>query len=218
MAGIKRKYNGKAKPSPYSKKRRMSTFRRSLYSARRMPVFKRSFVLPNNIIPGAASSAKEGLLGASFATLKMCPEATKYIQLFDQYRITHVKWTFTNLSSPSNTLTPHMPVMYWTPDFDDATQPTTKRQIVDSAMCKRVVMPPGKNVYMNVKPLFTNTVYENPPQTGFGIGDRKQWLNTSTDTVRYYGVKYCIANCITDDYQIGKEQTIWVEFRGAGQL
>ncbi len=224
MAGYKRKWNNNYRSTnkPSYKRRKVATA-----TKRRVPngknqafraglgrTFKRKFVLTNKILSGSTVVAGTGKLGAEQVSLSLYGDATNYTRIFDQYRITHVKWTFTNVGSNSNTNTPLTPFIYYAADFDDQSRPPTKGGVLNMDNVKKDSLTPGKQVHVNVKPRLATSLYNNGLTTGYGLGPQAAWVDCASTQIPHYGMKYCVDNMLDTNYTVDLETTIWVEFRG----
>lgn len=225
MAGYKRKwkndrYPSTSKPSYKRRKVAVATRKRNyatkggVFKAEKGRTFKRKFVCTNKILSGSTVAATTGKLGAESVSLSLVPEQANYTKVFDQYRITHVKWTFTNVGSNSSVATTKTPFIYYAADFDDQNRPATKGAILNMDNVKKDSLTPGKMVHVNVKPRLAQALYNNGLTTGYGLGPAAAWVDCASIQIPHYGMKYCIDNMLTDAYTIDLETTIWVEFRG----
>lgn len=228
MAGYKRKWTNRGSTNTSYKRRKVATTRRRQPYARRnlfagqsrtftAPTgrsFKRKFICTNAVLRGSTASATTGKLGANSVSLSLAPGHVNYTTIFDQYRITHVKWTFTNVGSNSNPNTPVTPYIYYAADFDDQNRPPNKAGILNMDNVKKDSLLPGKMVNINVKPRLATSLYNNGLTTGYGMGQAGTWVDCASAAIPHYGLKYCIDNMLNENYTINLETVIWVEFRG----
>ncbi len=223
MAGYKRKWTNnryKTTSKPTFKRRRVAPatrtrpVNRNVFRAEKGRTFKRKFICTNKILNGSSTTSITGFLGAESVSLSLVPDHDSYTKIFDQYRITHAKWSFTNVGSASNPATTKTPFLYYAADFDDQSVPATKANLLNMDHVKKDSLTPGKTVHVNVKPRMAQSLYNNGLTAGYGLGPTAAWVDCASIQIPHYGMKYCIDNMLTAEYTIDFETTIWVEFRG----
>lgn len=223
MAGIKRKFTNKVSTNTSVEKRRKAATatRRApyarigrVYTAQTGKTFKRKFILPNTILRGSSTVATTGKLGSASVSLSLYPEQDNWTKIFDQYRITHAKWTFTNVGSASNAAMEATPFIYFAADFDDQNVPPNKQALLNMDNVKKMSLTPGKMVNVNVKPRLATSLYNSGLSAGYGVAPQGTWVDCANTTIPHYGIKYCIDNMLNEHYTIDMEVAIWIEFRG----
>jgi hypothetical protein len=128
--------------------------------------------------------------GYSF-TLSSLPDASAF-SLFDMYRINFVEIEYL-LNQTSSTVL--YPTLYWTPDYDDASVPTSLAA-VQSYESAEVFQYSGTATSFRRKlvPKPAQTAYVGGLATGYVVGSPRTWINTDSPGVQYFGMKHWIQN------------------------
>lgn len=117
-------------------------------------------------------------------------QATEYTRLFDSYRLNGVKVTMAPLSSLAAANPAYK--MLTAIDLDDDQLSTTNALLQRSNVKIRTVSAGGGNpqVFSQfLRPRYLTQLYESAIDTGYGQGNRKQWLDTTDATIPHYGLK-----------------------------
>jgi hypothetical protein len=127
-----------------------------------------------------------------YVTLSNLSDYTDLASLFDQYRIDRVEYQFiysqtmSPAAIPGANLAP-MPILYTVIDYDDASALSTTDQYLHYRSCK--VSRLDKIVTLSLVPKLANGVYNG---SFGGYGSCRQFVDSASPTVQWYGVKYCI--------------------------
>lgn len=140
----------------------------------------------SNIVKGAIDAGT----GYSF-TLSSLPNYTAF-SVFDMYRINFVEVEYL-LNQTTATVT--YPTLYWTPDYDDASSPTSlgALQSFETAEVFQY-SPTAVSFRRKIVPKPAQTAYVGGLASGFVVGSPKLWINSDSPGVQYFGMKHWIAN------------------------
>jgi len=118
-------------------------------------------------------------------------QAPEFTRLFDSYRINGVKVTMAPLTNSGITINPSYKITSAI-DLDDDQTPAVSSMLQRSNVKIRTVTSGGNNpqVFKSyLGPRYLTQLYETAASTGYGQGDRKQWLDTADAQIPHYGFK-----------------------------
>lgn len=182
-------------------------------------LFKRTFTF------GARNSAVTNTLYDTLNNIAIpfalndLPNASEFVNLFDQYRILKVvvkarpylAENNTTISSITNAnVTPYVHVVT---DYDDATPLSVVADYQQYQNYSRHSM--GRGFTRVIYPAVAIAMYQTAVSTGYG-NKRKQWIDCANSTVPHYGIKFGINGAglgVTTSYAIDTELTYYMEFR-----
>lgn len=165
-----------------------------------------------------------GIIKSMVFTLKeaLGSEVASMTATFDQYRIKGVKVTWVpkfNGQLLTNTTGGgyQIPELWSCIDLDDSNA-INAAQMVEHWGLKRCRFL--KEYKRFLKPRFQTQIYETLTSTGYGLGNRKTWLDVDDNEIPHYGLKYLVTppnpQNPTDDQVIYFDMYIkyYLEFRG----
>lgn len=112
-----------------------------------------------------------------------------FINLFDRYRITGVKYRIMyqcNMAAVQTTAV--LPIMHYVRDEDDSTAPTDLSDINQKELCKVKILGATTMVSYYIKPKVASDVYQGVASTGYAVKSAP-YINSSFPTVQHYGIK-----------------------------
>jgi hypothetical protein len=139
-----------------------------------------------SIIKGAVDTGN----GYAF-TLSAIPNASGF-SMFDMYRINSVEVEYLLNQQAATAL---YPTLYWSPDYDDASAPTSLIALQAYETCEVFQFSPTKVSFRRkMVPRVAQTAYQAGVATGYTIGSQALWINTDSNAVQYYGMKHWLSN------------------------
>lgn len=135
---------------------------------------------------------------------------TDFVNLFDQYRITHcqVKVWF----KYNGAFTGVCPRFYWYADFDDTILPTDLNEFRQHSKCKVAQLSLNRPIVINVKPAVLVESYRSPVSTGY-LPKWRQLIDMSAPDVPHYGLKWAIDLFNDPAASIHMETRYWFQCR-----
>lgn len=147
----------------------------------------------------------------SFTTsLAQVTNSSELTALYDQYKITYVKYLFYLEVDPSaqTASTAIWPKLYVVRDQDDST-PMTMNEARERSNLMIRVLNPNKPVVVGYKPNILNTVFYNGVTNGYTPA-WNQWLDVANANVPYYGIKFNIQDFTNTNYRLRVETRVWI--------
>ncbi len=141
-------------------------------------------------VPNAVTSAAGGVGYAKNFQLDQIPQFADFVNLFDQYRFTHVTALFiprtntNNLTVASNASTQTVSPILAAFDPDDSTTPTSDTDVLSYPTCK--VFPGYKVWKYHFKPRAAIAAYGGAFSQ---FADFDQWCDCASDDVEWYALK-----------------------------
>lgn len=137
-------------------------------------------------------------VGASMIfKLDSVQDSNDFLNLFDRYKIIGVKLKFLyqcNLAnSDSTTGTNALPLLSYTFDADDATQPTQLEDVQKKQHCHQRILNGNGMFSIYYKPRILKEVYASAVSTGYNSA-KATWLDTASQSIPHYGLKMWINN------------------------
>jgi hypothetical protein len=199
-------YYRRKRPTYYKRK----THYRRKFTAKRRPRipekhrFKREYA-PDELVCNGGGGLdtvinlyKWEIAGSFTFSLDQVTDYTSFTQLFDQYKITGVKVTFTPgwssnnlgaapMSASNDSFTPLE--MAWVIDLDDSTS-TVFTDIQKVPRSHYHMFKGNEPVSFFIRPRALNQVYESSVSTGYGLNAPGEWLDCNDPTIPHYAVKY----------------------------
>jgi hypothetical protein len=229
MAFGKRKPFKKGFKKTFKRFRKMKqTFKRSVYH------YKRSVVVICPLNEGALVSHLDAITGkvswnhANFGTtdqaidnfnLTNVPGYTDFTNLYDEYKITGVKTTFSfsnNSSDMTNLNATGIPEIYTACDWDDGVPVTAISDLTQYQSFKHRRL--DKDVSVFTRPRAQCMLYEGLASTAYGT--YYGWVDCNDDMTPHYGLKYIIQSAASSNSErtIGTltiVHTFYIKCRGA---
>lgn len=155
-----------------------------------------------SLICAAGTSLSDTLntrqVGASMLfKLDSVQDSNDFANLFDRYKIIGVKLKFLyqcNLAnSDSTTGTNALPLLSYTFDADDATQPTQLEDVQKKQYCHQRILNGNGMFSIYLKPRILKEVYNSAISTGYNSA-KAAWLDTNSAAIPHYGLKMWLNN------------------------
>lgn len=143
--------------------------------------------------------------------LSVLVNGTEFTQLYDQYMITGVQFTFTLVIDPGaqNAVIASYPRLFWARDEDDSTNPASLDELRQYGNCKVAVLNPGVPVVAYCKPNALIEVYRNGVASTYNPV-YNQWIDTTSGAdARHYTFKVGIDNLTNTNYRVEIERTLY---------
>lgn len=171
------------------------------------------------------SDAVQVRFGAKQFQLSDLQDYTKFVALYDQYRIVSVTVLFqptmtTQIVKPTvNGATTNIlpltqtPYFYVCKDYDDANPPDTVNEMRGREGC--IMKPATRSVSITFKPKTVTPVYKDGVSFAYKLNVKDDWIDCTNTDVPYYGLKYALEN--NNDagaYIYRMSYKIKVEFKG----
>jgi hypothetical protein len=143
---------------------------------------------------------------------------TELSQLFDQYRIDKVEYSF-ELLTPFLSGLPY-PRVAIAPDYtDDTSAPLNETTVLALQGAKLFQFGPDKQRFtVTLKPKIAVSSYQSAVSSGYVIPDKQHWIACSGgDLVDHYGLKFYVSNynsTISTLPVIRTFATYWISMRG----
>lgn len=148
--------------------------------------------------------------------LNQLPNVGEFTTLFDQFKMTHVKLFFKLNQDPSTQTAGNSfyPTMYYCPDHDDVTPPTSIDDLRQHGRTKMVTLRPSKYTVVNIKPSVLNQLFRIAGQTTVQPKWR-QWIDMAHPDTSHYGLKYAFDNAfnINSNYSVEVQAQYWFQCR-----
>jgi hypothetical protein len=129
-----------------------------------------------------ASSATANTAGGYYFALNQFNLQTSFTQCFDRYRVLHIQLQFNPQVSGPIGGGPLITAI----DYDDASSPSAEIQQRDTAM----VTPVGQYFERTFTPRCAMAAYAGSTFSGYVNTPSSVWIDSSTPSVQYYGLKY----------------------------
>lgn len=152
----------------------------------------------------ATDQRLSGTGGTGYAdtfSLDKLPSYTEFDTLYDRYKITTVIVKFQLISNPDANYFPGnnttanadnwYPKLWYYPDYDDNTAPTSLDEVKQNARAKHFVLKPNREFTVKVKPAVNIQTYRTETTTGYSP-KWNQWIDIAQVNVPHYGLKYWI--------------------------
>lgn len=155
------------------------------------------------------------LAGYPIDGLSQLVNATEFTQLYDQYMVTGVEFSFTLVIDPSAQLanTSVFPRIFWCRSEDDSTAPSDLNEIRQYANSKIANLKPGEPVKIFCKPNVLTEIYRSGVATTYNPV-KDQWLDTlSGADARHFAFRVGIDNLTNTNYRVEIERTLYFKCR-----
>lgn len=116
------------------------------------------------------------------------PQASTFSALYDQYRVTKLKYEFYPAMTMGISNAALVGTLITVIDYDDATVPTTPTQLLEYANAR--VTSIYKPQIRTFKPHLAGAVYSGAFTSFSNLKDT--WIDVASSSVEFYGVKACI--------------------------
>jgi hypothetical protein len=140
-----------------------------------------------NYLAGTFASSLAGdAMGALSMSVSSLPNSSEFTNLFDQYRIVRLEYTFWPFQTQSTISTTATPVIASVVDYDDAVTPGGFGALQQYENC--MVHSPYKPFTVSFKPHVALAAYSG----GFTsyANQKDQWIDSSSNAVQHYGCKF----------------------------
>lgn len=146
----------------------------------------------NDVVYSRVGNQAAGNGYFSYFSLDTLPAYTELTALYDQYRIDYIECIFRSMYSSMFTFSDEavvqtLPYCYIAVDYNDATAPTSKGQVLQYTNCR--VMNPTKDYKFIVRPRIAINVYDGMISTAYTTTNYANWINSDTADVPHYGLK-----------------------------
>lgn len=134
------------------------------------------------------------------------PQSTEFRKVFDSYRINSIHITASPLTNSSIQINPGYKLM-WAVDLDDTVNETAASIIQRSNVHIKTVTSGGNNpqvFHMKCRPRYLTQLYETDLATGYGQGNRAQWLDCADPNITHFGIK-----CVFDTDPLLNNTIVW---------
>lgn len=136
-----------------------------------------------------SGSTTQDISGALIGQLSQVPGNSEFIALYDQYKITGIKWKFMPRANSAEAGTNQGLIKLFTAiDRNDLNPPTINEILQYSSM---KMTPSNRTHSRYIKP----TIVQFANQTALGSGyvsTRGGWISTDNPTVAHYGLKFLL--------------------------
>lgn len=141
-----------------------------------------------------------GSVGLSFS-LSDLPSFTEFTTLYDQYRICAVKLTIVpfntqTLGGQDSGNTANVGILiHHAVDNDNAPAPSPSASGVDTLRqyrtyrCQQSMDPKRMSLTRYIRPRVSMEIYNSTISTGYGLGKRNQWIDSSSPDIPHYGFR-----------------------------
>lgn len=175
-----------------AKRTRRGVGRRSLGLSRRQPFFCTRTVYQSQVISGS-DSVSYGYGSRTFA-LSDVPSYSEFTSLFDSYKLSAVKVTFSLQRNTQNATTSTnagwFPNLIVAKDYNDSTFPTSITDMMQIRGVRTLRFNENKQVYsMYLKPARLQVTYQGVGTVGYGPS-WKGFMATNDYNVPHYGLKF----------------------------
>lgn len=166
--------------------------------------------------PGSFAGAGTVPPNASAISFKLSDStnASSYANLFQEYRITRVDYTFTLLFDPTtagvgSATAGYLPQFVTVVDYNDATAPASQAELLSYDNAQFHILTASNPMFkISLEPRAANTVQ------GSNVGNVKGlWINTSNATIPHYGLKWVMTNNANVSLAIATYTKTYYEFR-----
>lgn len=216
---------------PYYKRRR--TYRRKRPAYRRSQ-YRRKTRVPRAVGAGRmtsqvfvkrthveTSTVLGELTNAAQWNLAQLSDESKFVNLYDQYRILKVAVTWVSRGNVRDAIPSvnvlGLPIMYHYIDLDDSTIPASVTEMMENTRTKMFFFSADKRARtVTVKPRISQVA--GSAGAGTILGRKNAWLDTSDTGTLYRGIKYWIqlpqsATAINNTFDV--YTTYWIQCRHA---
>lgn len=157
------------------------------------------------------NNADSQIFKAYETNLSMLNNASELIALYDQYKITAVKyqfiWTLGNTSI--NTSGIYAPALTYFYDKDDAVTPSDG-EFRDRAMTKVIKLSPNRvHTVVDTKPAVSSEIFSSPVSTGYSVRTSPK-MDMASNAVPHYGLKINIAKAAIQLGALQVRRTLYV--------
>lgn len=125
--------------------------------------------------------------------------ASDITSIADQYKISSaiVKLHANFNLAGTGPQTGAIPWLEYIQDHDDGVTPTLAQLRERMGVKTKYFSATKPYIQMGVRPRFADTVFQNGSSaTGYGVGSRREWLNTTYSGVEHYGLKGVLHNVL----------------------
>jgi len=126
------------------------------------------------------------------------PNVAEFTVLFDQYKLTGIKYQIKMVPNPdanykpgsTTTLNPvnYFPTIWYCADFDDNNTQTIA-QIKEFERVKHKVLRPNQELNIFVRPKTLTQQFRTATTTGYAVDFKPHWLDMAQTDIPYYGLK-----------------------------
>lgn len=115
--------------------------------------------------------------------------------LADQYKIAsalvkvHANW-----NTGGSVQTSAIPWVEYTQDYDDATVPAISDLREKMGVKNKYFNASKPTILMGVRPRFADTIFNNGVTSAYGLGNKREWINSTYGGVEHYGIKGVLHN------------------------
>lgn len=137
---------------------------------------------------------------AACFSLNDVPNATEFVNLFDQYKLNAVMFQIKMINCPENIQAPNgsfanfgnfYPTLWYAPDHDD-NNTRTIAQLKEYDRARHKVLRPNKELNILLRPTTLQGVYNNSTIFGYACNFRKGWLDMAYPSMPHFGLKFAI--------------------------
>lgn len=161
-----------------------------------------------------APTAVDGGLGWSFK-LNDVPDYAEFTSLYDAYVLDKVELTYIL----ENNTPGQYPVLFWAPDYDDASTPLTVDTVTTHQNVKmHAFSENARSVTMTVRPRTLGQTYRAGVTSGYNWQPEGTLIDMANTDVPYYGIKAWMShNNFTDNPYARVRSVIKYHLRFVGQ-
>lgn len=134
----------------------------------------------------------DGGFGVAF-TLGDLPDYSEFVNLFDQYSLDWVDYTFI-LKSPYGVSGTPPPIIYFAEDHDSSTSPSLNDMLESQNVQVATFSADRTMIKFRVRVNTLRQVYRTALTTGYERAPPGTWIDSSQADVPHYGVKYFVQN------------------------
>jgi hypothetical protein len=135
-----------------------------------------------------AGSITQDVSGALIGQLSQVPGYTEFVNMYDEYKITGIKWKFMPRANSAEAGTNQGLIKLFTAIDRNDLNPPTIQDILQYSSLK--ITPSNRTHTRYIKPTVIN--FANQTALGSGYMSNRGWLSTDSPTVAHYGLKYLL--------------------------
>lgn len=166
----------------------------------------------------AGSDVSSSAGGSSQFVLSDVPGYTEFTNMFDQYKLTGVRYRWVNFRDPTSNyntasaLNGVFPRVGWVHDYDESSTPGSFAQLQEYDTFREVYLRSDTNAsrWFWIKPKFLRQLYQFVG-TGYEVAP-EQWLSTNVSSTPFYGLKY-FYDGVTNGNQLRLECYYYLSFK-----
>jgi len=179
---------------------------RSISVYRRPHCFKRNY----DVGTIAGSVAYAPYLGSHSFALTYLPNVTEFTNLYDQYKVTHIKLRYHLRQDPGaqTAVNSVYPRMFYCIDRDDASIPTSIDSLRQHQDVKMKTLAPNRDIVINYKPTTLRSLYVSAISTTYEAVSNI-WCDMANINLPFYGMKYAFDYLTNTDYRVDVEATVY---------